>query len=133
MLFDAVFCGCFQVWLQALWTLIYRLVADGSIRRVETEQQANEGLGCERQRSREFESGTGLAAKTGQVPARANAFPRGGSKRSRAGTRSQTCRGLRLPGKYLLAAKRSRGPDVVPVARFEPEPARRATAALPVD
>ena len=57
----------------------------------------------------EFEGRARLAATPGQVPARPNAFSDGGPQRSRAATRPQTGGGLRLSGKHLLAAERSRG------------------------
>src|SRR5208282_2502486 len=88
-------------------------------------KESDDGFGGDGRHCREFESGSGPGAALKQVSARANAVPDGGSERSRAATRPQTGGGLRLPGKHLLAAERSRGSYALPVAGLEPEPARR--------
>src|ERR1700736_5250232 len=107
--------------------------ADAVVRHRAAEEQGDDGFGGEKRCTGELEGQGGSGATAGKVPARPNAVPDGGSKRSRAATRWQAGGGLWLPGEYLLAAERSRGSGTVPVARLEPESPRYRTAALPLD
>src|SRR5712664_4966652 len=97
--------------------------ADAVVRRRAAEEKGDDGFSCEERCTGEFEGRRRPLAAPGQVPTCPDAVPRGRSERSRAATRSQTGGGLRLPGEYLLAAERSRGPDAVPVPGIVPEPA----------
>src|SRR2546422_3609578 len=68
---------------------------------------------------------------SGQVPPRPHAFQSDRPDRPRAKVGAETGGGLRISGKYFLAAERSGSTGARPVARCEHESARRQAADLP--